>query len=350
VNVGPGTHTILVKSWDNGGNIYQSSSTVTATAGTSGSAISLSAPAAGSTVGTSVQFLASAVSQTGYPIASMILYVDDVAVYTTMSPSMNTTQNLAAGTRNIIIKSWDNSGHIYELPFTLNVASNGSAPSNGTEVSNIQQLGGWEACDTCAGAGGSGPSAPYGLTQGVGSPSLDGASAQFWIGGSTPYSDVLWWKKILVEDQLAQNEAAHHFVYDLYFYTDNGSAAEGIEWDVNQFVDGRSYIFGSQCSYRSSNTWDVWDNANNRWVSTGISCGAFQSYSWNHVILEFERTWDNKLHYVAITLNGSKHYLDWYYDSTPTSWSGVTVNYQMDGDYKQTNYSTWVDQMKLTYW
>ena len=37
-------------------------------------------------------------------------------------------------------------------------------------------------------------------------------------------------------------------------------------------------------------------------------------------------------------------------NSTATSWSGVTVNYQIDGDYKQTNYSTWVDKMTLNYW
>ena len=179
---------------------------------------------------------------------------------------------------------------------------------------------------------------------------MDGKSAHYWIGGSTPYSDVLWYKKVLVENQVATNRTLHHFVYDLYFYTDNAAAAQSVEWDVNQFVDGRSYIFGSQCSYRAGNTWDVWDNVKSKWVSTGVSCGALQSNTWNHVILEFERTTDNKLHYIAMTLNGSKHYLNWYYPSTATTWSGVTVNYQMDGNYQQADYSTWVDKMKLTYW
>ena len=179
---------------------------------------------------------------------------------------------------------------------------------------------------------------------------MDGASAHFWLGGSIPYSDVLWYKMVLNEGQAWINHAAHHFVYDLYFYTDNAAAAEGVEWDVNQFVDGRSYIFGSQCSYRSQDTWDVWDNVNSKWVSTGFSCGALQANTWNHVVLEFERTTDSKLHYISLTLNGNKHYLDWYYPSTGTGWSGVTVNYQMDGDFKQTNYSTWVDKMTLNYW
>jgi hypothetical protein len=188
------------------------------------------------------------------------------------------------------------------------------------------------------------------MTQGVVSPSLDGASTQFFLGGSTPYSDVLWHKTVLNESQAAISRNVHFFIYDLYFYTDNGAAAQSIEWDVNQFLDGRSYIFGSQCSYRSKDTWDIWDNANKHWVSTGVSCGALQSNTWNHVTLEFERTTDDQLHYIAMTLNGTRHYLDMYYPPTATTWNGVTVNYQMDGDYKQTNYSTWVDKMTLTYW
>lgn len=188
------------------------------------------------------------------------------------------------------------------------------------------------------------------MTQGVVSPSLDGASTQFWLGGSTPYSDVLWHKNILNESQAATSRTVHNFVYDLYFYTDNGGAAQSIEWDVNQFLDGRSYIFGSQCSYRAGDTWDIWDNVKSHWVSTGVSCGALQSNTWNHVVLEFERTTDNQLHYIAMTLNGTRHYLNWYYPSTATTWNGVTVNYQMDGNLQQANYSTWVDKMKLTYW
>jgi hypothetical protein len=221
--------------------------------------------------------------------------------------------------------------------------------SSGTTV-ELDQLSGWQSCDTCAGPGGAGPTAPHSLTQGVVSPSLDGASTQFWMGGSTPYSDVLWYKKVLVENQVATNHTVHHFIYDLYFYTDNAAAAQSVEWDVNQFVDGRSYIFGSQCSYRAGDTWDIWDNVHSKWVSTGVSCGALQSNTWNHVVLEFERTSDDQLHYIAMTLNGTRHYLNWYYPSTATTWSGVTVNYQMDGNFQQANYSTWVDKMILNYW
>ena len=177
---------------------------------------------------------------------------------------------------------------------------------------------------------------------------MTGNASQYWIGGSTPYSDVLWWRALAPGGDLNQN--AHHFVYDLHYYLDNPNAAQAIEFDVDQYVDGRSLIFGSQCNYRGDDTWDVWDNVNSHWISTGVSCGNLQANTWVHVVLEVERTWDNRLHYVALTINDDKHYLDWYYDSTATKFSGIDVNFQLDGNYKQENYSAWVDNMTLSAW
>lgn len=284
----------------------------------------------------------------------MIIYLDNVNVYLKYAQSIDTTLSVGSGKHTIQVKSWDNHGALYQSSVTVNVAGSASttptATSNGTSAANLQQQSGWGSCDSCAGAGGNGPTAPHGLNQNLSSPSMDGHAAQFWLGGSHPYSDALWWKKVLVENQVSQNRAAHHFVYDTYFYITNPAAAQSLEWDINQFVDGRSYIFGNQCSYRSAGTWDVWDNVKSKWVSTGIQCPTPAAYSWNHVVIEAERTSDNKLHYISLTLNGNKHYLNWYYPSTGTSWSGITVNYQMDGDYKQTNYSTWLDKLNLNYW
>ncbi len=314
--------------------------------------VTISSPANGSTVPTSVHVVASATTQTSHPISSIVVYVDNVKQYLVYSSKIDTTLTVSAGKHTFLVKSWDGGGNIYQASTTVTVSSGSTSsptPTGGTTVT-LDQSSGWQSCDTCAGAGGNGPSAPHTLTQGVTSPSLDGASAHYWIGGSTPYSDVLWHKNILNESQVSTSRNVHHFIYDLYFYTDNAAAAQSIEWDVNQFIDGRSYIFGSQCSYRAGDSWDIWDNVNSKWVSTGVSCGALQSNTWNHVVLEFERTTDNKLHYIAMTLNGSKHYLNWYYPSTATTWSGVTVNYQMDGNYQQADYSTWVDKMKLTYY
>src|SRR4051794_8165275 len=82
-----------------------------------------------------------------------------------------------------------------------------------TTFSNIDQKSGWESCSACAGAGGNGPVASHSTAAGVSSPSMDGASRRFNIGGSTKYANALWWK------QLGANAGASHFVYNLYYYT-----------------------------------------------------------------------------------------------------------------------------------
>src|SRR5437588_5113879 len=113
----------------------------------------------------------------------------------------------------------------------------------GTTVSNIEKRTDWQSCDVCAGAEGLGPAGEHGMVAGVASPSLDGASTQFWIAGSTPYTNALWWNTIVGNDGTEINRSAQHFVLDLYFYLDNPQAVEGLEWDVNQYVDGHSLIF-----------------------------------------------------------------------------------------------------------
>jgi hypothetical protein len=358
LSLSSGWRQVIFKSWDSKGNISQAgpygvyvSGGTTSSSGTSN--ITVTSPVAGSTVTSPTRFLVSAKSSTTSPISSILIYVDDVKKYTTYSSTADTTLSLSTGTRKISIKSWDGTGREYRYDYTINVGSGSSTPtttSDGTNFYNVEQMSGWGHCDACAGAGGTGPSASYSMTQGQSSPSLDGNSTRFWLGGSTPYSNALWWKQLVSESQADKNRSLKHFVYDAYFYLENPGAAQSLEWDANQFIDGKSYIMGTQCSYRSAGTWDVWDNIGERWISTGIACPPLQAYKWHHVEVEFERTWDNKLRYVSVSMNGMKHYLNRYYSPRSTSWSGITVNYQMDGNYKQEDYSTWVDKLTLRTW
>ena len=214
-----------------------------------------------------------------------------------------------------------------------------------TTYSSIQAMSGWGSCAACAGANGAGPVVGLYMRQHEGSPSLDGNSTEYHIGGGHPYSDVLFWKRLG-----STSSATHHFVYDTYFYLTNPGAAQNLEFDINQFVSGRSFILGTQCNIRGGHVWQVWNEPSNSWASTGVYCATPTAYHWNHLTIEAERTWDNKLHYIAITLNGWKHYINRYYGSRGTSWNGVTVNFQLDGDSAQTPYSTWLDKLTLTSW
>jgi len=213
---------------------------------------------------------------------------------------------------------------------------------------DIEQMDGWQSCDECAGVGGNGPSASYWTKKGINSPSQDGHSRQFFLGGSTPYANALFSKRLTGDSSLIRSK--RKFIYDLYFYYTKAEAAQALEFDINQHIDGKSYIWGTQCNVRAGHSWDIWDNVNKKWIDTGIYCPTPPTYKWNHVVLEMERTSDNRLRYIAITFNGKKHYLNRYYKPRSNSWLGLTMNYQMDGNVRQEDYHSWVDNFKFVAW
>lgn len=208
---------------------------------------------------------------------------------------------------------------------------------------DIHRMSGWTWCGACAGAGGNGPTVPYSITQGVLSPSMDGDSTQFWLGGNKPYSNAIWWK------QLGGQNSATHFIYDAYFYLTDSAAPQALEFDVNQSVDGQRWIFGTECDIRGNHTWDVWDTASAHWVHTSIPCNVPPAYTWNHVTIELERV-NGLAHFISITLNGNTGYVDKYFGSESGPASELNVAFQMDGNYQQKNYSVWLDKVSLTAW
>lgn len=212
-----------------------------------------------------------------------------------------------------------------------------------TVFANLNQVSGWESCTVCAGANGSGPSAKYSMTQNVASPSIDGHSARFSISGKTPYSDALWWK------QLGAHDSVTNFVYDLYFYYTNPSAPQSLEFDVNQTVNGKWFIFGTQCSMRSSHQWQVWDASAASWKSTGVACAAPKPYVWNHLTWEFQRV-SGKVRFVSLTFNGQKHYINRTYAPRTGGSDQLNVAFQMDMNSSATAYQVWLDKVSLSVW
>jgi len=197
----------------------------------------------------------------------------------------------------------------------------------------------------------------FSMRQGVGSPSMSGQAAEFNVGGSASYSDALFNNHLIgpsssqgaPDDGHTQVPSLYNFTYDAYFYGDNLNLSEALEFDINQFFGGMGFIFGHECRIAAGNEWDVWDNANAKWVHTGVPCYP-NSNQWNHVILKVQRTSDNHLVYQSITLNGQTTTLNWTFDhgSSP-NWYGLTVNFQMDGDSKQDSYNIYLDNLNLSY-
>jgi hypothetical protein len=173
------------------------------------------------------------------------------------------------------------------------------------------------------------------------------------------YSDVLWYNHLigvfstqgLPDTSHTLVPSLHNFTYDVYFYGTNLAASEALEFDVNQFFGGMGFVWGHECRLAAGvpHEWKIWDNVDHKWVSTGLSCNPV-SNSWNHLIIQVERTSDNKLLYKTITLNGYTQTVNRTFNpfSAP-GWYGITINYQMDGNYKQTPYTVYVDKLNLTY-
>ncbi|SRR6266404_7315332 len=213
-----------------------------------------------------------------------------------------------------------------------------------TTFSNLDQKTGWQSCSSCAGAGGTGATATHSTTPGISSPSLDGNSRQFTIGGSNKYANALWWK------QLGANSGASHFVYDLYFYLKNSSAPQALEFDVNQSRNSKKFIFGTECDIKGSHTWKVYDPYNHAWRTTSIGCSAPKAYTWHHLTLEFDRTSTGKTGFVTVTINGAKHYFNRAYTPRSSSASEINVAFQTDLNRTATDYSVWLDKVQLKYW
>jgi hypothetical protein len=235
--------------------------------------------------------------------------------------------------------------------------TSGSGTSSGTTFADVQRSTWWNGyallpssyniCNTCTPAG---PLAIWATTQGIKSPALSsGGSMKFDIGGTMPFADILWnvkFTKYLPDQKMVPTLS--NFTYDVYFYGTNLESSQALEFDINQFFNGMSFIWGHECRIASGHEWDTWDNVHMHWVKSGIPCNPV-SNAWNHLVIQVQRTSDNRLLFKSITLNGKTNTLNRYDNPSPTTWYGLTINYQMDGNGKQQPYSVYLDKLNFTY-
>ncbi len=352
LSLGPGVYKTVVQEWDYcGGSRY----TTVPIAVTAQSAVWVGSPANNSTVTSPVHFRATASTSTcPKGVASMGIYTapsPDKRVFVAKGADLDTTLNLSPGTYNTVVQQWDYCGGAAFKQVTIKVEG-----QSGNTITNLQARSGWrgwgelmpayEICSDCQ------PEVTWSMTQ-------TGGATKFDIGGTRPYSDVLWSYPVvgpssvlnLPDAQKTLVPNAKNFVYDAYFFSSTIEASQVLEFDVSQYFHGLSFIYGTQCRIAGGHQWDIWDNVNHKWKSTGIACNP-KNNDWNHVIVHAQRTSDNHVVYQSITLNGTTHTLNWYYPaaSAPSDWYGITVKFQMDGNYKQTPYTVHLDKLHFTYW
>lgn len=209
-----------------------------------------------------------------------------------------------------------------------------------TTYSDIDTMAGWGSCTVCAKGG---AEATYWMKQGVTSPSMDGKGAQFFVGGTTPFSHGLWWKR------LSSDTTATNFVFDLYYYMKEPLKSGGLEFAVNQHKDDKWYKFSTQCSWNKFE-WRVWNSKDGGWVGTGIPCNRPTANQWQHIIFEYARQ-NGKAVFVSVTVNGKKSYINKsFYPQSKSGSGSMGMHFQLNGNRTQDDYMVWADKMKVTVW
>jgi hypothetical protein len=326
-----------------------SGTTGSGTSGSSGASapttvqVSLSSPGDGATVASPVHVVASAA---GSPVAAMHVYVDSGDAFQTQSAELDTALNIPGGQHAILVQAWDQNGNVYKSA-AINVTVSGPAappaPSGPSpSVSQIQRMSGWDSCSACAGKFGDGPGTSHDMATGVDSPSISGSSAKFWVGG-TPWGAALWWRELGGQDDVA------NFRYDLDFYTDGLDSAQALEFDMNQNVGGKRYIYGTECDFRGTGTWRVWNSPSAAWVSTGVGCSQPSPGTWHHLTWEFSRS-DGQVHFVAVALDGDWHDVGRSFDAIGGSGSGLDVAFQADLTGGGGGVTVWLDNVNVAWW
>jgi hypothetical protein len=283
------------------------------------------------------------------------------------SVALNANKGIFSGTPStpgafsFAVSVTDSKGISKQQALQITVA-NTPISNPGNTFSNLQQNAGW-------GEYGQGPPSfidcspspcdgiTYSMSQGIKSPSMSGSSTEYDLGGSAVYSDALFNNHLIgafsSQGMPDTNQTLvptyHTFTYDVYFYGTNLELSQAVEFDINQFFDNLGFIWGHECRIAGGHEWDVWNNVTAHWTPTGIPCYPLDN-SWNHLTIKVQRTSSNQLLYQSITLNGVTNTLNQYYDpGTAVNWYGVTINYQMDGNYQQAPYTVYLDNLSFTY-
>lgn len=353
-----GKHYVAVQEWDycGGATLTPLQLNVTSAAPDT---IAVSLPLSGSTVSSPATFVATANSSCTKGIAATGVYVDNQLMYQGPGSALSTQITMTPGAHNAVVQAWDYCGGVAKQQVNLTVGG-----GNAKTISGLQALSGWNQWGELA------PlynicNAPcnnevsWSMNQHNNTVTLSGDATQFNLGGVTPYSDILWSNPVIGQgNQQGLNDpqhlilpAVHNFTLDTDVYVTNLAVTQSLELDINWYADGIGMEWGTQCNHLGDQSWDIWDNVNAHWFSTGVACN-LNNAAWNHVVIQVQREPNNDLLYQTITVNGVVNNINQTVPPFPVPqvWYGMTVNYQMDGNSKQSANTTYLDNTNFTYW
>ncbi len=220
-------------------------------------------------------------------------------------------------------------------------------PTPSETYRNVQEDTAWKTCGACGNVGGTGEVADYNMTRGITLPALDGksTSAQFWIGGTTPYINGYWY----LPHYPAPPKPVKSLVYDFYIYIPQAyvNAPQAIEFECQQTVNGYTYNFAWQLDY-GRDQWRTFDYVNKKWVPTSVPMQAFTGNTWHHIIAEYHIEGTNSVH-DALTVDGTRTVVNIVRPAkyTGQNWESFTNAFQLDLNGKPTPYKVYVDRMNI---
>jgi Bacterial Ig domain len=312
--------------------------------------VTISQPANNSTVSSSVQVVAKASDSNGIKYTQV--YIDGYAKYTVYSNYVNTTLTLSSGTHRVTVQATDMLGNhgkstVYVTVSSSSSSTSGTSTTNLTVYSRIEEQSEWQTCGNCGNSGATGSTATYSMTRGISSPSVDGSSSLFSIGGPYPYKNGYWY----ISHSPGPSTPVQYLRYefDLYVPSSYVNAPQAIEFECQQQANGYVYNFAWQANY-AGNQWRIFDYVLRQWDSTGIALTRFSGNTWHHIIAEYHAQGAYVVH-DALTIDGVRHVVG---ITHPAKYVGGTSHYlnnafQLDLNGSATPYKVYVDAMTVSY-
>lgn len=306
--------------------------------------VTILAPLPNASVSTSIHVQAT-VADTS-PILTTKIYLDGVSVYSSGKSGLDTTINVTAGTHRIAVQAFDAAGRNGKTVVNVTATTTTPAVTDLTTFSRIEEQTAWATCGNCGNTGGAGAVATYSMVRGVTGPSTDGSATKYSIGGTNAFKNAYWYIR-----QTAPAAPVKYLKYefDLYVPAASATAPQAIEFECQQKANGYVYNFAWQANYAGS-TWRIFDFVNHKWDASGLSFTKFTPDTWHHISSEFHTEGAYVVH-DTLTIDGVQHVVGIkhaasYVGGTTKSFTNA---FQLDLNKSATDYSVYVDGMKVSY-
>jgi hypothetical protein len=204
---------------------------------------------------------------------------------------------------------------------------------------SVEQMSGWQGCSDCAQGS---VTTTFSLKQAQTSPSMDGKSAKFAIGGSTPWGLALWHKF------MGYYDTAKNFTMDVWLYGDKPMLSNGYEFGLSQAVGGKWYKWSIQFSFNKKIV-SVWDSYNRRWVATSMPAITPSAYKWHHYVFTLQKTSTGKAAFLTFNVDGQNYYINKSFSPQPTSNHGISTHFQLNQNGIADDYSLWLDKYTISF-